>query len=47
MPVTIGPAKRAIEISGKGHLHGSVVDKTLHITGTRPLHFDGSLQRRD
>jgi hypothetical protein len=34
-----------IEISGRGSLHGSIVGKTLHITGTRPLHFDESLQR--
>jgi len=33
-----------IEISGKGPLYGSIVGKTLHITGTRPLHFDESLR---
>ncbi|MDB5323526.1 MAG: hypothetical protein JWN40_5157 [Phycisphaerales bacterium] len=32
-----------IDITGKGHLYGSIVGKTLRITGTRPLHFDESL----
>lgn len=41
--VDIYAPQSPIEISGKGHLHGSIVGKTLHITGTRPMHFDESL----
>jgi hypothetical protein len=32
-----------IDISGNGDVYGSVVGRTLHVTGDRPLHFDESL----
>jgi hypothetical protein len=35
-----------IDISGKGDVYGSVVGKTLRVSGKRPLHFDESLLPR-
>jgi hypothetical protein len=32
-----------VEITGQGDLHGSIVARTLRITGARPMHFDESL----